>query len=78
MAFDATDPANKGKLFETSGAVQTLLGLPGLGNDTSLQLKDELAERQKKLLKGATDDKPAYGVGALLGSAVTSLFGDTK
>lgn len=77
MAF-GLDPDEKFQLFQTSGAVQSLLGQPGLGNDTSLQLKDELAERRKRLMGGASDpNQNDYGAGLLRGAA-SSLFGTTR
>lgn len=63
-------------------ASAALLSNPGLGADVSAQLKDELADRRKKILAIGQGNPAAYGqidpnAGPGLGP-VASLFGAMK
>lgn len=60
--------------------VAAALSNPGLGQDVSQQLKDQLAERRKKLLDIGSDKDPnAYGANPSQGlGPVASLFGGMR
>lgn len=72
MAMNDASAIARGDIFDRSGAVSNLLGLPGLGTDVSAQMRDEVEDRQKKLLQGSLGQPQPYSVSGL--AAVQALL----